>query len=140
MIRLYLDIDGVLLTAKHTQAAVGVDAFVDFVTSQFNCYWLTTHCKGASSTALRYVVRFLLPATVEKLNTVQPTTWDTLKTEAIGMRSEFYWLDDNPLQIEIAQLRTYGVENRLILVDLNQTNELLRVQTVLERKVKERLW
>jgi hypothetical protein len=39
MKNLYLDIDGVLLTAKHTQAAPGVDEFVDFVTQHFACYW-----------------------------------------------------------------------------------------------------
>ncbi|OUJ74766.1 hypothetical protein [Hymenobacter crusticola] len=116
MIKLYLDIDGVLLTAKHTQAAVGVDAFVDFVTSQFDCYWLTTHCKGDSATALRYVAQFLEPTTVEKLRkAVQPTNWDTLKTEAIDMRSAFYWLDDRPLPVEVAQLRARGVQSRLLL-------------------------
>ena len=35
MTKLYLDIDGVLLTAKHTQAAPGVDDFVEFITQHF---------------------------------------------------------------------------------------------------------
>jgi hypothetical protein len=49
MTKLYLDIDGVLLTAKHTQAAPGVDDFVEFITQHFACYWLTTYCKGDSA-------------------------------------------------------------------------------------------
>ncbi|WP_324679287.1 hypothetical protein [Hymenobacter sp. GOD-10R] len=133
MIRLYLDIDGVLLTTKHTQAAVGVDAFIDFVTSNFDCYWLTTHCKGDSATALRYVARFLEPTIVEKLSkAVQPTNWDALKTDAVDMRSDFYWLDDCPLQVEVAQMRANGVDARLILVDLNRTDELLKIQMHLQ--------
>ena len=106
MTKLYLDIDGVLLTAKHTQAAPGVDDFVEFITQHFACYWLTTHCKGDSVPALRYLSLFLKPATLEKLRqAVRPTTWDTLKTEAIDLTSDFYWLDDRLFQSELAYLK-----------------------------------
>lgn len=128
MPKLYLDIDGVLLAAKHTQAAPGVDAFVEFITQHFACYWLTTHCKGDSMPALRYLSRFLHPATLEKLRqAVQPTTWDTLKTEAIDVAANFYWLDDSPFQAEIAYLQARGVADRLLVVNLNQPDELARI-------------
>ena len=84
MTKLYLDIDGVLLTAKHTQAAPGIDEFVEFITQNFACYWLTTHCKGDSAPALRYLSRFLKPITLERLRQgVQPTNRDMLKTKAL---------------------------------------------------------
>ncbi|NML64750.1 hypothetical protein HHL22_05975 [Hymenobacter sp. RP-2-7] len=125
---LYLDIDGVLLTARHTQAASGVDAFVDFITQHFTCYWLTTHCKGDSAPALRYLARFLKPATLEKLRqAVQPTTWDTLKTEAIDVTADFYWLDDQPFQAEIAYLEVRGVADRLVRVNIFRNGELERI-------------
>jgi hypothetical protein len=128
MTKLYLDIDGVLLTAKHTQAAPGVDAFVEFVTQHFTCFWLTTHCKGDSAPALRYLASFLQPATVERLRqAVQPTNWDTLKTEAIDVATDFYWLDDSPFQSEIAYLQARGVADRLVVIDLNRPNELVNV-------------
>jgi len=128
MTKLYLDIDGVLLTARHTQAAPGVAAFVEFVTQHFTCYWLTTHCKGDSAPALRYLSRFLAPATLELLRqAVQPTTWDTLKTEAIDVSADFYWLDDSPFQSEVAYLRARGVVDRLVVVDLNRPDELIGV-------------
>ncbi|MGI4872982.1 MAG: hypothetical protein ACRYFX_17615 [Janthinobacterium lividum] len=127
MTKLYLDIDGVLLTARHTQAAPGVDEFVEFVTQHFACYWLTTHCKGDSAPTLRYLASFLPPATLEKLRAVQPTTWDTLKTEAIDVTADFYWLDDRPFQAEIAYLQTHGVADRLRVVDLNRVGELLTI-------------
>lgn len=129
MTKLYLDIDGVLLTARHTQAAPGVAAFVEFVTRHFACYWLTTHCKGDSAPALRYLSQFLAPATLELLRqAVQPTTWDTLKTEAIDVAADFYWLDDSPFQSEIAYLQARGVADRLIVVDLNRPDELVNIE------------
>jgi len=128
MTKLYLDIDGVLLTARHTQAAPGVDEFVEFITQNFACYWLTTHCKGDSAPALSYLSRFLKPATLEKLRrAVQPTNWDTLKTEAINLASDFYWLDDRPFQSETAYLQMNGVDDRMIIIDLNRPNELASI-------------
>ena len=137
MTKLYLDIDGVLLTAKHTQAAPGVDEFVDFITQHFDCYWLTTHCKGDSAPAIHYLARFLLPATLEKLRlAVQPTNWETLKTEAIDLASVFYWLDDQPFQSEIAYLQAHDVEDGLIVVNLSNTEELLRLQQLLSSRIR----
>lgn len=132
MIRIYLDIDGVLLTAKHTQAAPDVDGFVDFITTHFECYWLTTHCKGESATAIKYLSRFLNPLTLEKLSTaVQPTNWNTLKTEALDLQANFFWLDDNPFQSEINFLRANGLDDNLILVDIHRPNELIEIQSYL---------
>lgn len=128
MTNLYLDSDGVLLTAKHPQAAPGVEAFVEFITAHFQCYWLTTHCKGDSAPALRYLAEFLKPTTLEKLRTaVQPTNWDTLKTEATDVTTDFYWLDDLPLQAEAILLESQGLDSRLIRIDLTQAEELANV-------------
>ncbi|MFD1468667.1 hypothetical protein ACFQ48_10565 [Hymenobacter caeli] len=139
MAKLYLDIDGVLLTSKHTRAAPGVDAFVAFVTQQFECYWLTTHCKGDSRSALKYLAQFLLPATLEQLkDAVHSTNWDTLKTEAIALESDFYWVDDNPFQAEITHLEANRVVDRLIIVDLNHPNELATVQAKLKLQAAHR--
>jgi hypothetical protein len=132
MKNLYLDIDGVLSTAKHTQAAPGVDEFVELITQHFTCYWLTTHCKGDSAPALRYLSGFLKSATLEKLRqTVRPTNWDTLKTEAIDLTSDFYWLDDSPFQAEIAYLQAHGVADKLLVVKLSNANELHRLPQLL---------
>ncbi|UOQ74924.1 hypothetical protein [Hymenobacter cellulosilyticus] len=133
MIKLYLDIDGVLLTTKHTQAASGVEEFVEFVTSSFECYWLTTHCKGSSASALRYLSRFLPPSTLEQLeHKVKPTDWDTLKTEAIDVQSNFYWLDDQPFQAEKAFLQANRAAHRLIVVDLKEPDALVALQLQLQ--------
>jgi hypothetical protein len=137
MIKLYLDIDGVLLTAKHTRAADGVEEFVDFITTHFECYWLTTHCKGDSRTALKYLAQFMQLETIKRLkDAVRPANWDALKTEAIDFESDFYWLDDNPLQIERKTLEDNGVSDRLILINLENPNELTTIGLELKYLLK----
>jgi hypothetical protein len=50
-----------------------------------------------------------------------------LKTEAIDISEDFYWLDDAPLQAEIDYLKKNGVLNRLFIVDLERKDELLNI-------------
>lgn len=60
MLKLYLDIDGVLLTTKHPQAAEDAAKFVAFITGHFDCYWLTTHCQRDAEPAVRYCPNTLM--------------------------------------------------------------------------------
>lgn len=43
MVKLYLDIDGVLLTKRNVKAAPFGPEFIDRVAERFDCYWLTTN-------------------------------------------------------------------------------------------------
>ncbi len=132
MTKLYLDIDGVLLTKRLTRPAVNVVRFIEFATKNFECFWLTTHCKGSKRTALQYLKQFLEPHVIEQLETVKPTMWTTMKTEALDLTSDFYWLDDNPFQMEMEFLRSHDNLDRLILVDLNNKDELLEIKKRLQ--------
>ena len=60
MIKLYLDIDGVLLHTKKPCAAEYAAEFIDYVTANFDCYWLTTHCKGDATTAQTVIDTFAI--------------------------------------------------------------------------------
>jgi hypothetical protein len=46
LIKLYLDIDGVLLDYDSGGIANGAVELLEYITKEFDCYWLTTHCKG----------------------------------------------------------------------------------------------
>jgi hypothetical protein len=127
MVRLYLDIDGVLLTKRNTKAADYGPAFIDFVTARFDCYWLTTHCKGHSETAIQYLSGYYDPESISKLRCVKATDWQTLKTVGTDFSAHIYWLDDAPFESEKAHLERNGATERLIIVDLNQENELQRI-------------
>jgi hypothetical protein len=130
MRKLYIDVDGVLLTGHRTQAAEGVEEFVRRATASFECFWLTTHCQGDTQPVLEHLAQHLPAATVKLLRTVKPTQWRTLKTEALDLGSDFYWLDDRPLQVEVDFLERHGARERLILVNLEQPAELARVMRV----------
>lgn len=137
MIKLYLDIDGVLLTTKRTKPADFVIPFIDFVINHFECYWLTTHCKGNMNSPLRYLARYFDEATISKLQKIKPTNWITLKTEAIDFSSDFIWLEDNPFASEINILTAHFAKDKLIIVDLNKPDELNRVLKILKLRTSD---
>ena len=127
MTKLYLDIDGVLLTTKNTVPAKNVIEFINFITSNFDCYWLTTHCNGNSQTAINYLGQYFNASILTKMEVIKPTNWITLKTEAIDFTSDFFWLDDFPFESEKNILEKNKTLNKLIIVDLNIPDELLRL-------------
>lgn len=123
MTKLYIDIDGVLVTAKNTHKAEDVIPFLEFITEHFDCYWLTTHCKGDVLPAVEYVKKYI-PNCEAYLSKIKPTQWNTLKTEAIDFGSDFYWLDDYPMIAEKQVLAQYDKLSNLIVVNLKRPNEL----------------
>lgn len=56
--KLYLDIDGVLLDYDNDGRAEHSIELIDYITDEFDCYWLTTHCKGDAGTAVDYLSRY----------------------------------------------------------------------------------
>ncbi len=127
MKKLYLDVDGVLLTAKETRTADHVLPFIDYIIDNFDCYWLTTHCKGDTKAVLNRLSKYFDQAVIEKLQALKPTFWNTLKTEAIDFLSDFYWLDDNPMRAEVGIITTKSLNDRLIIVNLDRNDELKNI-------------
>lgn len=127
MKKLYLDIDGVLLQAKNPCAAEYTEEFIDYITSNFDCYWLTTHCKGTTTTVIQYLSKYFSNEVVNKLRCIKATNWDSIKTETLNFDEDFYWLDDYPLRAEIEILNQHKCEKRCIVVNLNQANELKHI-------------
>lgn len=132
---IYIDIDGVLLTTKLTTQADHAIQFINFITENFDCYWLTTHCKGNNQTALNYLEKYFDKPILNKLEKIKPTNWTSLKTEAIDFNSDFFWLEDFPFQSEINILESNNKKDKLITVDLNKTDELLRLMTFLAQSI-----
>ncbi|MBQ7812058.1 MAG: hypothetical protein IJZ70_06595 [Bacteroidales bacterium] len=125
--KLYLDIDGVLLNYGGDSIAKHSIEFIDYVTNEFDCYWLTTHCKGDSTPAIEYLSIYFPQETIEKLKRIKPTYREDLKTEGIDFDSNFIWLDDYPFQAEIAVLGNFGASESLYRVNLANEDELHKV-------------
>jgi hypothetical protein len=74
MKKLYLDVDGVVLTKRGEPALHLVD-FLRFVTKHFDCYWLTSHCQGDASRVIDDLTGIVPDEALPYLVTIKPTSW-----------------------------------------------------------------
>ncbi|MBU1164283.1 hypothetical protein KKA15_01830 [Patescibacteria group bacterium] len=79
---IYLDIDGVLL-ANDNNLAKFAHEFLVYVTSRYPTYWLTTHCRGDVAYTHQFIKRTFTSDAYQVAKQIIPTSWQTLKTEAI---------------------------------------------------------
>jgi hypothetical protein len=133
---LYLDVDGVLLAgtlAKHAEK------FLGYCVGHYECRWLTTRCRdGDARPLMRHLGRFAGDALLQLAGLVRPTTWNTLKTDAIDPLSDFYWVDDCPLQSEQQWLVANEVFDRWIQADTRRRpDDLCRVLEVLRERTSD---
>ena len=125
MKNLYIDVDGVLIT-KHKQPANNLVEFLEFATNNFNCYWLTTHCKGNSGSLINYLRETVPEEVMVYLEKIKATNWQTFKTEAIDFDKEFIWLDDQLFESEKKVLEKNNVLESLIKIDIESNpNQLM---------------
>ena len=64
------------------------------------------------------------------LRAIRPTEWSGSKISGIDLASDFVWIDDDPLGVEIEALRGRGLLNRLIVIDTDDS--LVRVIDVIK--------
>lgn len=125
MKKLYLDIDGVLLKKNGTPAE-GLVPFLGYVTKNFDCYWLTTHCDGDATTTFLHLVGRIPAEAVPFLEGIKPTKWKLWKTEGIDFSQDFIWLDDCVFEGEKKALEEHHATEKQIMVDLQANpNQLL---------------
>ena len=130
--KIYLDIDGVLLNKDLTIPEFG-EAIISFLTTNHDCYWLSTHCRGGNCTAVKYLAQYYPLSTVEQLKNIKQTNWSDLKTEAIDFNADFIWLEDYPFESEKRKLKENNKIDALITVDLKRKGELKMVQKKIEK-------
>jgi hypothetical protein len=131
-VKIYLDIDGVILTRDHKIPEYG-EEFVSYLISHHECFWLTTHCRGGENGAIKYLSQFYSGTTLAKLKQVIQTDWKDLKTEAVDFNSRFVWLDDYPLESEKGVLEKHNRIDSLIVVSLIREGELREVRMKIEQ-------
>jgi len=141
---LYLDIDGVLLGKNNPNNMEVVLAryakeFLELCIRNYECYWLSTHCKEGDVTPLvNYLKIYADKHIIRLINVIKPTSWQTLKTEAINFESDFYWVEDDLLQCEKEILRQNKVLNRWIEVNTRKyPYDLKRAINILKNAIKD---
>jgi hypothetical protein len=107
LIKLFLDIDGVLLGKREGQISLsaGATEFLNFVVDHFDCFWLTTHCQGEIAGPLERLRPYVDPELMTLLQRIKPTRFNVLKTEALPHVGGFLWIEDSPLAAELAYLQ-----------------------------------
>jgi hypothetical protein len=127
--KIYLDIDGVLLT-KHGEPAIGVLEFLKRVTKQ-DCHWLTTHCKDDSTDhVVQHLKKKLPEKTWKYIEKIKGNGWDYLKTEDIDFSSGFLWFDDNLMYAEKEVLRQHNTLDSFRMVDLKECSDQLQKEFI----------
>jgi hypothetical protein len=141
---LYIDIDGVLLGKKDPNdyeicIAGGARDFLAYALWHFDCYWLTSRAnRGDARSALEALKPYADKVSMELAKVVKPTSWATLKTEAIDLKSDFYWLDDQLFQTEREVLEQHGRIDRWVKVDTRANySDLVRVKQHLARLIQK---
>jgi hypothetical protein len=118
---LYIDIDGVLI--RQGEPTPHCFAFLRWATEFHRPYWLTTRDSHGQHAGILRAFRHAtgspeLPSEIEALlKAIRPTEWSGSKISGIDLASDFVWIDDDPLGVEIKALRGRGLLNRLIVVD-----------------------
>jgi hypothetical protein len=142
--KLYIDLDGVLIGKNgphdiNNTIAKHAEAFLKYSLKNYDCYWLTTHCKeGDNQQVLHRLTIYADEGILSLASDIKPTSWRTLKTEAIDFQSDFYWMDDGPLEVEMKTLRERNVSDRFILVDTRRNpDDLRRVLSILRKQDKK---
>ena len=126
-LNIYINIDGVLLTndgtpAKHAEEFLrNVLAYYPYST-----YWLTEDCQGDAGIPMKRIGHLFNAETVELMKKIKPTSWNTLKTNAIDLTKPFYWFESKPSYEEIHTLVEHDVFHNLIKVDLLKGPDQLR--------------
>lgn len=121
----YLDIDGVIL-ANDLQPAKHAEEFLKYITDNHEVYWLTTHCKGDAKYTVNHISRYFDPETIETLEKIKPTNWQTNKTKAINFDEPFLWFDDMLFDSEITDLLEKNAYDRWIEVNLSKNVDQLK--------------
>lgn len=122
---IYLDIDGVLV-GRGRVPAHHLKEFLTSCLANHSVYWLTTHCKGDTETAIAYLEQILDKEMLELAKKIKPTNWSHSKTEGIDFSQPFIWFDDYIFEFEKEQLRINHCFGSWIRVDLVNNPEHLK--------------
>lgn len=123
----YLDIDGTIITTDHEETSQ-LNQFLKHLFATGEVYWLTTHCReGKLDSVLFHLGQVLNDENFELIKKIKPTTWKTLKTEAIDFSKPFKWFDDNPLEFEKSILIKNNCFESWVQINLKESgNNILK--------------
>lgn len=138
--KIYLDIDGTIIT-KQGQPAPFLFEFLEYVTKEHACYWLTTHCRdGNADVPCRYLSQ-RIDDRAGWIYRIKPTKWDVLKTDALDFSQDFLWFDDYIMDAEMKVLEEHDAVQKFVKIDLDKNpTQLKEHMAVLEKSFGVPVW
>ena len=121
--RLFLDIDGVLLL-RGGPLAPGAEAFLRWAVANHTPRWLSTRTRtGHNTGACRAFAPLIC---MDIISTIPAVAFGTLKTDALPLNlADWVWVEDAPLWSERAALAKAGAEERLLLTHSDKDPQAL---------------
>jgi hypothetical protein len=124
-VNLFIDIDGVLLgkSADTGECVLAEHAheYLEFCLDNFDCYWLTTHCRGSIDTVIDYLAPYADSEFMVLAEQIKPTDFKTFKTEALF--GDFIWVDDQPTAYELQVLEESNQLDRWYQVNTRKNRD-----------------
>ena len=114
---LYIDVDGVLQYADGGcwRPRLEAEDFLAWAVRHFDCRWLTAWARPNDSIPTKLGIK-VPPGIVEvKWRSVRET--HPFKAAAISDGEDWVWLEDEPSEFDLADLRRRGQMGRLVLAD-----------------------
>ena len=133
MTRLYLDLDGTILSNEKGDGPSG-HAFkngaidlLEWVVKEFDCYWLTAWAVDGDQNSIKHDLEPFLPPSCHNIPVAH---WHLLKTEAFEREDgDFLWADDSVLHKEWQWLDEQGWSNNVVLAKTNDPSvEAIRAE------------
>ena len=118
--RLFLDIDGLFLTIRG-ELAEGTELFLKWAIEHHQPYWISSRTRDGSHTgAVNAFYNCLEPSLIQSIPTAK---WNTLKTEALPLRShDWVWIDDELLATEREVLKDSDNLDRFVRVNIDRNS------------------
>ena len=142
-IKLYLDLDGVILRRTgraefngrtEFDVAPGAMEFLSWAVEDFDCYWLTSRSHDGTYDEIERAFRLAIPTTnmaaetKDLIRSITPVPWGAEKAGGIDLSSDFYWVDDDPDGVSVDSLEVAGKSSRLIVASTDERpDDLTRV-------------
>jgi hypothetical protein len=122
---LYLDVDGVLQYADGDQwrPRLEAEAFLAWAVSRFQCRWLTNWIDPNRNIPRN--LRIAVPPGIVEVNWRVASAHYPFKAAAIRDDEDWYWLEDEPSEFDLAELRRRKQMHRLIVVDRDRPHILM---------------
>ena len=133
---LYLDVDGVLQYADGGgwRPRLEAEDFLAWAVRHFECRWLTAWARPNDSIPTKLGIK--VPPGIVEVKWRSARERNSFKAAAISDGEDWVWLEDEPSEFDLADLRRRGQMGRLVMVNASKPFVLMgQIRNLLEERL-----